>query len=423
MPVFRKISILGAIAFVPAVLVFLAAGYESPRNILALTAGTVAYSLMTFNIVLATRLPKVEALLGGLDQVYQLHKWGGITILPLILIHTQLKFIQLEGIVPPGSLAETSVTFAKPAFFALVAVIVISAIKRVPRLRAELPWEWWRISHWLVAPIFLVLTFHQFFVKAPFDSTSAIRIWLAFAAIIGVFGLVWTAIAPWLRKRRYKVSAVNKLAGATHVIARPLRRPIRAREGQFAFVSAAKAGLRGPHPFTLSKLGADGTIEFCIQPAGDFTKRLRDVLQPGDTLQIEGGYGRFDFQRGGQRQIWLAGGIGITPFLAMAEAYARSSSDRQVVLIHAVRSSDLGIGTDRLHEIANMHSGFTFYLHDSATQGRLDAAKIAALLPFSPQEAELFFCGPKVLRHSIASQWAKTGKTPKTVHFEEFEFR
>jgi len=423
MPVFRNISILGAIALVSAVLVFLEAGYETPHNILALTAGTVAYSLMTFNILLAARLPKVEAVLGGLDQVYQLHKWGGMTILPLILIHTQLKFIQLEGIVPPGSLAETSVAFAKPAFLALVAVIVISAIKRVPRLRAELPWEWWRVTHWLVAPIFLVLTFHQFFVKAPFESTSAIRIWLAFAAILGVSGLIWAAMAPWLRKRQYEVSAINKLPDATHIIARPLGRPIRAREGQFAFVSAAKAGLRGPHPFTLSKLGADGTIEFCIQPAGDFTKRIRDVLQPGDTLQIEGGYGRFDFQRGGQKQIWLAGGIGITPFIAMAEAYARSPGDRQVVLIHAVRSSDLGIGAGRFQQIANMHSGFTFLLHDSATQGRLDAAKIAAQLPFSHQDAELFFCGPKVLRRAITSQWGKTGETPKPVHFEEFEFR
>lgn len=420
---FRLVFLIASLALAPSSLVFLSAGYESARNLVALMAGTSAYSLMAFNLVLASRLPGLERVLGGLDQIYKAHKWSGIAVLGLILVHTQLKFIQLEGLVPPGSLAETAVEVAKPAFMVLVVVILISAVKRVPRVRAELPWMWWRVTHWLIVPIFLVLSFHQVFVKAPFDSTSAIRGWLYGAGLAGLGAIIWIILAPWLRKYPYEVVAVKKLAEATQVTARPLRRPVKALAGQFAFLSAARAGLREPHPFTLSRLGNGGEVEFCIQPAGDFTRRLRDLLQPGDRLRIEGGYGRFDFRRGAAQQIWLAGGIGITPFLAMAEAFAAVPDARSIVLIHAVRHVDLAIAGERLRAIAAAQAGFAYHLHDSTTKGRLDAEKLDAYLPFSAIEADLWYCGPKALRLAILGQWRSQGKRPRSVHFEEFEFR
>ena len=423
MSVFRIPAIIAALVLVPAALVYLAAGYESPRNLVALMAGVAAFSLMAFNLLLAARLPGAEAMLGGLDQVYRLHKWSGIAILFLVLVHTQVRFVQLEGLVPPGSLAETAVELAKPAFMLLVVLLVLSAVKRVPFTRAELPWMWWRVTHWLIIPIFLVLGFHQMFVKAPFDSMSAIRLWLNLAALLGTGAIIWIIVAPWLRKRSYEIVGVTRLEGATELRARPLRRPIGARAGQFAFLSAAQAGLREPHPFTVSHLSDSGEIGFAIQPAGDFTRRLRDTLAPGDRLRLEGGYGRFDFRRGGQYQIWLAGGIGITPFLAMAEAYAKDPGTRQIVLVHAVRHAGLAINADRLQDIAAAHPGFHWQLHDSAAQGRLDAGKLAEYARFPLRDAELWYCGPKGLRKALQTAWRAQGDGPRRVHYEEFEFR
>lgn len=417
------VAILSAVIGISALLVFLAAGYETARNLGALVAGASAYSLMALNLLLATRAPVLEQGLGGLDQVYRLHKWTGITILACLLVHTQLKFVQLEGLVPPGSLAETAVSLAKPAFLVLALLIVLSAVKRLPRLKAEIPWMWWRVTHWLVIPVFLVITFHQVFVKAPFDSLSAIRIWLYGAGGLGLGAILWIVLAPWLRKRRYEVVRVTQLPGATQVTARPLRGALAARPGQFAYLSADRAGLREPHPFTLSRMGPSGTVEFCIQPAGDFTRRLRQTLQPGDRLRVEGGYGRFDFRRGGQRQIWLAGGIGITPFLAMADAFAADPGARSIVLVHAVRSADLAIDHGRLTALAQAQPGFAYHLHDSATHGRLTGEKLAGYVPFSVAEADLWYCGPKALRKSVLEQWRALGQRPRAVHFEEFEFR
>jgi predicted ferric reductase len=39
-------------------------------------------------------------------------------------------------------------------------------------------------------------------------------------------------------------------------------------------------------------------------------------LHAGQEVKIEGPYGCFDFDEGERRQIWVGGGIGITPFIA-----------------------------------------------------------------------------------------------------------
>jgi predicted ferric reductase len=49
---------------------------------------------------------------------------------------------------------------------------------------------------------------------------------------------------------------------------------------------------------------------------GDFTNRLREVVGPGMPARVSRPQGRFDREQGSERQIWIAGGIGITPFLA-----------------------------------------------------------------------------------------------------------
>ena len=55
--------------------------------------------------------------------------------------------------------------------------------------------------------------------------------------------------------------------------------------------------------------------------------------------------------------------------------------------------------------------------------GRLDAAKLAASSAVDPAGADLWFCGPPLLRKSIEKGLKDLGKTPKRVEFEQFEFR
>jgi len=85
--------------------------------------------------------------------------------------------------------------------------------------------------------------------------------------------------------------------------------------GQFVFVTFDAS--EGAHPFTISSAWTgDGHMQFLIKDLGDYTKVLPATLKVGDPVKIEGPYGRFNFSGTRRRQIWVGGGIGVTPFVA-----------------------------------------------------------------------------------------------------------
>lgn len=407
---------------VPAVLTFLSAGHETTSNQIALLAGTTGFSLMTANMILATRPAVLEQWVGGLDRVYELHKWTGVLVLVMVLVHSQVAFEQLDGVLPPGSISETAVEIAELALYPLLGLLLISVIKRIHKVPFEIPYQTWRLTHRFMGLAFVMLAFHQLFVKAPFGPTDLISHWLVLMAIAGLLAFAYTQLLAPFRARRFVVTEVEPLSGATRVRAAPKGRGLRLRPGQFAFLSARKAGLREPHPFTVSGMGTDGSVEFSIRPSGDFTRRLRERLSEGDTLMLEGGYGTFRPQDHASDQLWVAGGIGITPFLAAAEALPDDWSG-QILLVHSVRNAEDAVGANRLRAVAARLDGFTYHLHDSATSGRLTGARIIALLPFQLRKAEMWFCGPAALRTALEKQFRAEDQTPRRIHFERFEFR
>src|SRR5947209_16152803 len=109
-------GLIVAIVVVTALLwlVFRPAGQPSGRY-LGEMIGTIAIVLFACSLVLATRLPYLEPLFGGLDRMYQWHRWtalaGVILLLPHYLLVTSVRnsiqntlgdalgFVALAGLV------------------------------------------------------------------------------------------------------------------------------------------------------------------------------------------------------------------------------------------------------------------------------------------------------------------------------------
>jgi len=406
---------------VPVLLAFFAAGHLPGTTWPVIALGATAFSLMALNQLLATRLPGLDYLFVGLDQIYFTHKWMGITALVCAALHQQIK-ISTAGTQVMESLSRLSVQVAQWSFYALVILVLISFFKRLPKVKYEIPYGAWRWSHRLLGFVFLGISFHQFFVKAPFDNNALLATYLNIMALIGTVSFVWTQIAPFVRARGYKVVKITRHPAATIVDLQPKGRGIKPKPGSFAFVSFATKNLRETHPFTVSQVRPDGGIQFSIRGLGDFTKHLREGLTEGVHARVEGGYGRFHHSRGGPTQIWVAAGIGITPFLAWADALTGANKD-QIVLIYCIRNDAEAVGLDRLQAAAERMPGFTVALHKSETDGRFDATRLAALVPFDVSKASLWFCGPPPLRVALQKGLKQAGTRPHSVHFERFEFR
>lgn len=412
-------ALLTIFLLIPLLLLFNAAGHLDPKLFGGLSAGTGAYCLMSMNLILAARPALLERWLGGLDKLYWVHKWTGAGAILLMLLHEQVD-LEVKGQGASSGISELAADAAELIFWPLVILGLASLLKRLPRLSFEIPYAWWRLSHRAMGPIFAIAVFHQFFIKLPFDNSAMISAYLTWMGVAALAAFVWTQAAPYLQRRAYSVTSVTRADAATIVRLKAEGKPLKRQPGQFAMLSFARKGLGEPHPFTLSSDAAGEEVEFSIKPAGDFTQRLRDTVQEGDRAWLQGSYGRFSGAKPGQRQVWLAGGIGITPFLALADGLKPDDS-ADIDLVYCVRDRSEAVGLTRLEAAAARVPGLRLHLHISADEGRLDAEKLAAKV--DPAGASLWFCGPAALRKSITKGLSSIGKSPKSVHFERFEFR
>ncbi|MEZ7685452.1 hypothetical protein O3683_04995 [Neisseria flavescens] len=93
------------------------------------------------------------------------------------------------------------------------------------------------------------------------------------------------------------------------------------------------------HPFTIASNWnpENQQINLIIKDLGDYTHRLPQRLNIGDTVQIDGAYGRFNFLDKNE-QIWVSNGIGFTPFLARLKELAKQPSNQPIDWFHADRN-------------------------------------------------------------------------------------
>lgn len=385
--------------------------------------GAASIAAMSLSLMLAARPPLAESLFGGLDRMYVVHKWLGIAALALMIGHNTIE-PELEGFVRETRTGEFASDLGEIALNGFIGLLLISWFKRIPFTRLELPWQIWRFSHRFTGLLFAVVAFHQLAVDKPADLSGALGLYLNVLSLAGLAAWLYTQfVAPLLRPRSFVVERVERHGTVAEMTLRPEGRPMRWRPGQFAFVSATGAGMAEPHPFTIASApAADGSLRFGIKALGGWTRHLPDQLAPGQRIKIDGPYGRFVFRKRVPRQVWLAGGIGITPFLAWAEGL--TDADRQqITLVWAVTTRAEAFAAERLAAIAARHPGFTLHIVASAEDGRLTAQKLAGLVPFALRDAELFYCGPTGLREAIESGLKAMGQSPRRVHAEAFELR
>ena len=135
------------------------------------------------------------------------------------------------------------------------------------------------------------------------------------------------------------------------------------------------------------------------------------ALQPGVTVEVSEPQSHFELQYGRPQYLLVAGGIGITPIVGMAQALKRHG--RPFRLLYAGRTREQMPFLDTLGELL----GDRLELFVSAEGQRLDlGAEIDKLDP----GGELYLCGPLRLRDAAQRAWHDRGRRPDRLQFETF---
>ncbi len=113
------------------------------------------------------------------------------------------------------------------------------------------------------------------------------------------------------------------------------------KPGQFMIVTIRSDGKELVHPFSISSSPTDGDfIEFTKKlTANEYSMRLR-AMKSGDWTRVDGPYGSFTCECEYGRILFLAGGIGITPFYSIIKYCTDKGLPTSLVLIYGCRSEN-----------------------------------------------------------------------------------
>ena len=401
--------------------------------------GALAIVGMAAAMWLAMRSRWLEERLDGLDKMYRLHKWLGVGVLVVGTLHwwwaQGSKWMVGWGWMvrpprgprpEPGDPLEAWLRgqrgFAEEtgewAFYVLVALLVVSLARRIP-------YHWFSKTHRLIPVAWLVLAFHTV-VLMDYGYWRQPLGWLVAASL--VVGS-WAALVS-LSGRVGASRRVHGSVQAMEVFGPPLdmlkievaTQPGWAghQAGQFAFVTSRR--FEGAHPYTIASdwHPENRMIRFVTKGLGDHTRRLPQALHVGDAVTIEGPYGRFNFADRKPRQVWVAGGIGITPFLARMQQLEHEPGHGEVDLFHATNVDDVPT-LQRLQALADS-VGVRLHVKVSPRDGLLDGAAIRAAVP-DWREAGVWFCGPVGFGDALRADLVGNGLDPDCFHQELFQMR
>lgn len=131
----------------------------------------------------------------------------------------------------------------------------------------------------------------------------------------------------------------------------------------------------------------------------------------GATVRITPPCNHFSLQFDAGRYLLVAGGIGITPMLGMAQALLQRGAD--VRMLYAARSRQELVFIRELETLL----GDRLQVFVSDEGRRLDMpAALAAL----PADTDVYFCGPARLLSELRTAWTASGRSPTALRFETF---
>ncbi len=422
------------ISLIPVFLLFFAgpettdfAGYSGITQGLGEIAGLVGITMFALTFVLSTRIKWIEDIFGGLDKVYIVHGILGGTALILILSHP--IFLVLKYVPTYLPLAATyllpslywAVNFGIIAVLGLIALLFITLFTKVK-------YHTWKFTHEFLGLVFIFAALHAFLVRGSISKDYIFHGYYLYIAVISAIGILAFSYSLFLKNRLMK-NAVYSILKIEHkkdmwtIEMSPEHKPIDYKSGQFIFVRFYNEKLsKEAHPFSIASKSGSKNIRIIVKALGDFTKDLEE-LKVGDKVSIEGPYGRFNFKnQENKNQVWIAAGIGITPFLGMVEEL-ESSPNFKIELYHTAKDQSELIGYDFLSLLSSKLKSFRYIPWNSKEKGRRIDTKDISQVSGNLKEKDFFLCGPENFKEDMIEQLTNIGIKKSHIHEEAFNFR
>jgi ferredoxin-NADP reductase len=166
-------------------------------------------------------------------------------------------------------------------------------------------------------------------------------------------------------------------------------------------------------------------------PPGAASSYFVDVVKEGDILDAKAPAGHFCLDMAKAHPVVLiAGGVGVTPMLAMANAITASQPGREARFFYGVRNRNEHIHKAEIEKLAAVNDNIRLHVcysrpapgdvkgRDYQHEGRVSIDLLKQVLPSN--NFEYYLCGSGAFMKSLTDGLEAWGVPDKDVHFEAF---
>ncbi len=360
---------------------------------------------------LGARNPLLERL-AGLERLLRLHRPLAVTALGLCLVHAGLQVARHSLLFEKSPWATLADYAALPEMLLgeiVLLLLMLLSLGALLGVKGLLPFGLWKTAHGVMYLVVPMAFLHGLLRGTDMESPLARGLWVALLSLFGL-NLLWRVLTARGRNRPCTVLSARQENSGVRSVCLAVK-DISWRPGQFVMLRLpGRFGHSEPHPFTISS--PPGTGLCCtVKRAGTFTTALHR-LGPGARLLMQGPYGVFCrevFEVSAAHWGFIAGGVGITPFLAVLRHAVRQGVALRGTLLWTNRRRVDAFASEELEALGQelgLHTVFVLTREpwsDSTAagvreQGRMD---VAMLRRHFRGDERFFLCGPPGMQRSV----------------------
>jgi predicted ferric reductase len=422
----RKLGVFARRLFAPAGALALSLGavwWALPEDLplwraVAIVTAWAGSGMLVASVILMVREPRLAALMGGLDTMYRWHHRSGVVAYVLLLCHP-LALGVAGWSESPGTAWQAIAPWAQswPVWLGWASLMLLMT-GLATSFSVRLTYRRWRAFHYLLGLGVVCGLSHVYVLLG--EAAALLYVLTALAIVALGWRLVLSDLG--LAAHPYLVTQVMpRAARMIEAWLAPCAARIPVSPGQFVLAAFGDGphyrGCGEFHPFTVSGIAADGKLAVSVKALGPCSQHIQ-ALEPGVLVRLQGPFGTFLEGTAMAPQLWIAGGVGITPFMA---ALRQDAIPNPSALIYLYRTDNDAAYIDELGALAAAHPHLQLLTQTTGDSLPDVNGLLSSVSGLAGRDVRI--CGPAGMVEALRQELKRHGVRDGSIHSEGFDFR
>ncbi|MBS1266290.1 MAG: Sulfhydrogenase 2 subunit gamma [Candidatus Woesearchaeota archaeon] len=352
----------------------------------------------------------------GMDKIIKFQRKFSLATAMFVLFHP--VFFIIAGVLP----SYFAPNFIFPLILGIISFLIFIFISIASKLYKRISYSAWQYIHILIYLLFFFSLYHA--IKIGSDSSFlAIKVIYGTLFVFFIIGIIYRTNYKFKqRKNKFYVKGVKWETKDTFTLIVEPQQKFSFKSGQFCFLRLNRNKLYARHPFTISSAPEDKYLNFTIKNTGRFTQ-VASELKEGEEVIIDGPFGIFTLEDIKKDLVFIAGGVGITPFMSMIEHIVGREAKNDITLLYGSKTRKDIIFKNKLESIKKNWLKKVFVLSgessDRYEEGYIDKEIIEKYVK-DTNNAVFYICGPELMKKKVINDLKDLGIKKNNIKIESF---